>query len=117
VKRARSIQEFLPCLLHVTCEKLNFLPRKEHLRAPPLTQPLHTNHEAVRCCSEGESHVRNIIEWDFGNKQSEELLSQLLEDVIGSGRNKEDPGSPPPPPFCIPSTGRACHWAPAARNL
>lgn len=43
----------------------------------------------------------------------EELLSQLPEDVIESGLNKEDPGSVPPP-FCIPSTGRACHQVPAA---
>jgi hypothetical protein len=35
----------------------------------------------------------------------EELLSQLLEDMIGSGLKKEDPGRPSPP-FCSPSIYR-----------
>jgi hypothetical protein len=33
--------------LAVTCEKLNFLPRKMHSRSLSLTWPLHTNHEAA----------------------------------------------------------------------
>jgi hypothetical protein len=58
--------------------------------------------------------------WQPGGASVEELLSQLPEDVIGSGLNKEDPGRTPPAtltPFCIPSAGRACHQAPAARSL
>jgi hypothetical protein len=47
VKWARSIQEFLKCPLHVTCEKLVFLPRKEHPRSFPLPQLLHTNHKVA----------------------------------------------------------------------
>jgi hypothetical protein len=42
----------------------------------------------------------------------EELLSQVPEDVTGSAFNEEDPGRAPLPHFCIPSTGRACHWVP-----
>ncbi|XP_023709506.1 uncharacterized protein LOC111865580 isoform X4 [Cryptotermes secundus] len=33
------MQEFLTCPLHVTCEKLDFLPRKEHPRSLPRTWP------------------------------------------------------------------------------
>jgi hypothetical protein len=42
----------------------------------------------------------------------EELLPQLPDDEIGSRVNKEDLAGPPPP-FCIPSTERACHRVPA----
>jgi hypothetical protein len=48
-----------------------------------------------------------------------ELLFQLPEKVVGSSLNAEDQRRAPPPPFpfCIPSTGRVCHWAPAAKSL
>jgi hypothetical protein len=54
-----------------------------------------------------------VIDGRPGGASMEELLSQLPEDVIGSGLNKENPGSPP----CIPSTGRVCHQLPALRSL
>jgi hypothetical protein len=75
-----------------------------------------------RPCSEGESRVRatlssTILETNSGRgilyfvivsspggASIEELLSQLPENVIGSGLNKEDPGRTPTP-FCFPSPG------------
>jgi hypothetical protein len=47
VKQTRSIQEFLMCPMHGTCEKLDFIPRKERPRSLALTQPLRTDHEAT----------------------------------------------------------------------
>jgi hypothetical protein len=88
-----------------------------------------------RPCSEGESRVRGtllsrILETDSGRginmmqivgelwfvifgspggASMEELLSQLPEDVIGSGFNKEDPGRAPlPPAFHL--QGRHVTW-------
>jgi hypothetical protein len=57
--------------------------------------------------------LKFVIDGSPRGASMKELLSQLPEDVIGSGLNKEDAGWAP---FCIPSTGRTCHRAPTARS-
>jgi hypothetical protein len=73
VKRDRSVQEFLTYFLHVTCEKLDFLPRMECTRSLPFTQP--SAPMMRQPYSEGESCVRGT------------LSSMILETNSGRGIN------------------------------
>jgi hypothetical protein len=92
--------------------------RRTQVRFPSL----HSTPIMRRPCSEGDSRVRGTLRAGFwkpavGRASTEELLSQLPEDVIGSGLNKEYPGRAPylSPTLlhCIYGGG---HRAPAARS-